>query len=49
MSDITSNPLLLAAAPLGAEWGADGRVPLAVLPCLAGFDLTARTAFREEE
>jgi len=49
MSDISYSALLLAAAPLGLEWGEATRIPLAVLPCLGGLDLTARTAFREEE
>ncbi|MGA8663687.1 MAG: hypothetical protein WB809_01255 [Thermoplasmata archaeon] len=49
MSDTSYRALLLAAAPLGTEWGDATRVPLAVLPCLSGFDLTTRTAFREEE
>jgi hypothetical protein len=48
MSDNSSRTLLLAAAPLGLEWADTTRLPLAVLPCLGGHDLTARTAFREE-
>ncbi|MGP8072365.1 MAG: hypothetical protein ACLPZM_04455 [Thermoplasmata archaeon] len=48
MSDNSYRALLLAAAPLGDEWGEMPRIPLAVMPCLGGVDLTARTAFREE-
>ncbi len=45
MSDVPTLRLLLAAAPLNAEWGDPTRIPLAALPCLGGIDLAGRTAF----
>lgn len=48
MSDNFSNAFLLAAAPLQLDLGGTEHLPLAVLPCLHGLDLTARTAFRED-
>jgi len=49
MSDISDRPVLLAAVPLLPGWGESTRLPLAVLPCVGGFDLTSRTAFRKDE